>query len=25
VLELIVLSIPLEQTPWDSFLRARGT
>lgn len=25
VLELIVLGIPLEQTPWDSFLRARGT
>ena len=25
VLELIVLSIPLEQTPWDSFLRVRGT
>lgn len=24
VLELIVLGIPLEQTPWDSFLRARG-
>jgi len=25
VLELIVLGIPLEQTPWDSFLRVRGT
>jgi putative photosynthetic complex assembly protein 2 len=24
VLELIVLGIPLQQTPWDSFLRARG-
>lgn len=24
VLELIVLSVPFEQTPWDSFLRARG-
>lgn len=24
VLELIVLGIPLEQTPWDSFLKARG-
>lgn len=24
VLEIIVLGIPLETTPWDSFLRARG-
>lgn len=24
VLELVVLSVPFEQTPWDSFLRARG-